>query len=133
MDIIIILIYVFEFLQKKQEIEPTLYMTEWFLCVFTRTLPWSALLRVWDMFLCEGEYGTVPSDFKLFYPPVWIGNYENNITSNSHFRKNFRKYKVIFGKFLCNFIEIQGKIFYKPLFFVKFWSFFKKFGVNFVN
>ncbi|KAK7595533.1 hypothetical protein V9T40_013358 [Parthenolecanium corni] len=39
---------------KKQKIEPILYMTEWFLCVFTRTLPWPALLRVWDMFLCEG-------------------------------------------------------------------------------
>ncbi|KAK7789461.1 hypothetical protein R5R35_005859 [Gryllus longicercus] len=39
---------------KKQKIEPILYMTEWFLCVFTRTLPWDTLLRVWDMFLCEG-------------------------------------------------------------------------------
>lgn len=46
-------------LQKKQKIEPILYMTEWFLCVFTRTLPWPALLRVWDMFLCEGtDYKT---------------------------------------------------------------------------
>ena len=41
-------------LQKKQKIEPVLYMTEWFLCAFTRTLPWSTVLRVWDMFLCEG-------------------------------------------------------------------------------
>lgn len=39
---------------KKQKIEPILYMTEWFLCVFTRTLPWPTLLRIWDMFLCEG-------------------------------------------------------------------------------
>ncbi|CAG7636464.1 unnamed protein product [Allacma fusca] len=39
---------------KKQKIEPVLYMTEWFLCAFTRTLPWSTVLRVWDMFLCEG-------------------------------------------------------------------------------
>uniref|UniRef100_A0A1B6CLH1 Rab-GAP TBC domain-containing protein n=1 Tax=Clastoptera arizonana TaxID=38151 RepID=A0A1B6CLH1_9HEMI len=39
---------------KKQKIEPILYMTEWFLCVFTRTLPWSSILRVWDLFLCEG-------------------------------------------------------------------------------
>jgi hypothetical protein len=29
-------------------------MTEWFLCAFTRTLPWSSVLRVWDSFLCEG-------------------------------------------------------------------------------
>ena len=29
-------------------------MTEWFLCVYVRTLPWETTLRVWDMFLCEG-------------------------------------------------------------------------------
>ncbi|KAG8239350.1 hypothetical protein J437_LFUL017963 [Ladona fulva] len=29
-------------------------MTEWFLCVYTRTLPWTTILRIWDMFLCEG-------------------------------------------------------------------------------
>ena len=38
----------------KQGIEPILYMTEWFLCAFARTLPWPSVLRVWDMFLCEG-------------------------------------------------------------------------------
>ncbi|XP_052834084.1 TBC1 domain family member 10B, partial [Octopus bimaculoides] len=39
---------------KKQRIEPILYMTEWFMCIFSRTLPWTAVLRVWDMFFCEG-------------------------------------------------------------------------------
>ena len=39
---------------KKQGIEPILYMTEWFLCLFTRTLPWACVLRIWDMFLFEG-------------------------------------------------------------------------------
>ncbi|XP_074643871.1 TBC1 domain family member 10B-like [Tubulanus polymorphus] len=39
---------------KKQRIEPILYMTEWFMCVFTRTLPWATVLRMWDMFFCEG-------------------------------------------------------------------------------
>ena len=39
---------------KKQGIEPILYMTEWFLCAFTRTLPWPTVLRIWDMFVCEG-------------------------------------------------------------------------------
>ena len=38
----------------KQSIEPILYMTEWFLCVFARTLPWPTVMRVWDMFMCEG-------------------------------------------------------------------------------
>lgn len=39
---------------KKHKLEPILYMTEWFMCAFSRTLPWSSVLRVWDMFLCEG-------------------------------------------------------------------------------
>ena len=39
---------------KTQEIEPILYMTEWFLCLFARTLPWPSVLRIWDMFCCEG-------------------------------------------------------------------------------
>ncbi|KHJ96980.1 hypothetical protein OESDEN_03040 [Oesophagostomum dentatum] len=29
-------------------------MVEWFMCIFCRTLPWPTVLRVWDMFLCEG-------------------------------------------------------------------------------
>ncbi|XP_028318952.1 TBC1 domain family member 10A-like [Gouania willdenowi] len=39
---------------KKHKLEPILYMTEWFMCAFSRTLAWSSVLRVWDMFLCEG-------------------------------------------------------------------------------
>lgn len=40
---------------KKHKLDPILYMTEWFMCAFSRTLPWASVLRVWDMFLCEGE------------------------------------------------------------------------------
>ncbi|KAF7665364.1 hypothetical protein LDENG_00145180 [Lucifuga dentata] len=39
---------------KKQKLDPILYMTEWLMCAFSRTLPWASVLRVWDMFLCEG-------------------------------------------------------------------------------
>ena len=38
----------------KHKVDPLLYMTDWFLCAMTRTLPWDTLLRVWDCFLCEG-------------------------------------------------------------------------------
>jgi len=24
------------------------------MCIYTRTLPWASVLRVWDMFFCEG-------------------------------------------------------------------------------
>lgn len=39
---------------QKHKVEPLLYMTDWFLCAMTRTLPWETLLRVWDCFLAEG-------------------------------------------------------------------------------
>lgn len=39
---------------KKAEIDPVLYMFEWFMCLFVRNLPWGTVLRIWDMFLCEG-------------------------------------------------------------------------------
>uniref|UniRef100_UPI00358F2DBD TBC1 domain family member 10A isoform X2 n=1 Tax=Myxine glutinosa TaxID=7769 RepID=UPI00358F2DBD len=39
---------------KKNGVDPVLYMTEWFMCIFARTLPWDSVLRVWDMFFCEG-------------------------------------------------------------------------------
>lgn len=39
---------------KKQRVDPIMYMTEWFMCAYSRTLPWASVLRVWDIFLCEG-------------------------------------------------------------------------------
>ncbi|XP_021007751.1 carabin [Mus caroli] len=33
---------------------PLLYLPEWFLCLFTRSLPFPTVLRVWDAFLSEG-------------------------------------------------------------------------------
>ncbi|XP_030215658.1 TBC1 domain family member 10A [Gadus morhua] len=39
---------------EKHKMDPILYMTEWFMCAFSRTLPWASVLRVWDMFLCDG-------------------------------------------------------------------------------
>jgi hypothetical protein len=40
---------------KNQDIQPMFFMQEWFLCVYTRTFPMSTVLRVWDMFMCEGN------------------------------------------------------------------------------
>ncbi|GCB80783.1 hypothetical protein scyTo_0022401, partial [Scyliorhinus torazame] len=38
---------------QKHQVDPLLYMTEWFMCLFCRTLPWATALRVWDMFFSE--------------------------------------------------------------------------------
>uniref|UniRef100_H2Z383 Rab-GAP TBC domain-containing protein n=1 Tax=Ciona savignyi TaxID=51511 RepID=H2Z383_CIOSA len=39
---------------EKHNVSPMLYCTEWFMCIFSRTLPWPSVLRLWDMFFCEG-------------------------------------------------------------------------------
>ena len=39
---------------EKHHIDPLMYMTEWFMCLFSRNLPFSSVLRIWDMFFCEG-------------------------------------------------------------------------------
>ncbi|KAF7258582.1 hypothetical protein EG68_04117 [Paragonimus skrjabini miyazakii] len=40
---------------KKNNVEPIIIVLEWFMCVYTRTLPWATVLRVLDMFFCEGK------------------------------------------------------------------------------
>ncbi|XP_028396564.1 TBC1 domain family member 10A-like [Dendronephthya gigantea] len=39
---------------EKHHIDPLMYMTEWFMCLFARNLPFASVLRIWDMFFCEG-------------------------------------------------------------------------------
>lgn len=39
---------------KKNEIQPVLFITKWFITFFTSTLPWETVLRVWDMFYYDG-------------------------------------------------------------------------------
>ncbi|KAG8146176.1 hypothetical protein E2320_012555 [Naja naja] len=49
---------------SKQKIDPILYMTEWFMCAFSRTLPWSSVLRYTlgsseKLRSCQGQYETM--------------------------------------------------------------------------
>lgn len=39
---------------RVHRIDPLMYMTEWFMCLLARNLPFATVLRVWDMFFCEG-------------------------------------------------------------------------------
>lgn len=39
---------------RKHRIDPVLYIVEWMMCIFCRTLPFSTVLRLWDIFFCEG-------------------------------------------------------------------------------
>lgn len=39
---------------QKVGVGPLLYLPEWFLCLFARSLPFPTVLRVWDAFLSEG-------------------------------------------------------------------------------
>lgn len=53
---------------RRQRIDPVLYMTEWFMCIFARTLPWASVLRVWDMFFCEGTSVAIQAVRGLGFP-----------------------------------------------------------------
>lgn len=39
---------------RELHIEPIMFLPGWILPIFVRTLPWTTLLRVWDLFLCYG-------------------------------------------------------------------------------
>ncbi|XP_061690013.1 TBC1 domain family member 10B isoform X2 [Syngnathoides biaculeatus] len=39
---------------QRHEVEPLMFATDWLMCLFTRHLPFNALLRVWDLFFCNG-------------------------------------------------------------------------------
>ena len=39
-----------------QDIQPIFFMQTWFQCAYTRTFPMASVLRIWDMFMCEGIY-----------------------------------------------------------------------------
>ncbi|KAI9493461.1 rab-GTPase-TBC domain-containing protein [Zychaea mexicana] len=39
---------------ENNDIQPIMYIAQWFMTAFTLTLPWSSVLRVWDVFYFEG-------------------------------------------------------------------------------
>ncbi|KAI9102035.1 rab-GTPase-TBC domain-containing protein [Phlyctochytrium arcticum] len=39
---------------ERQDVHPLMYVTQWFLTVFTTSIPWETTLWVWDMMFCEG-------------------------------------------------------------------------------
>lgn len=82
------------FLKKKHRVEPVLYMVEWFMCIFCRTLPWPTVLRVWDMFFCEGYYMRVLTS-------LYLMNVLDNLRS---------KWKLLLYKWVINWYFEVAKI-----------------------
>ena len=39
---------------QKNDVIPLMYMTQWFMTLFTMSLPWASVLRVWDVFYFDG-------------------------------------------------------------------------------
>ncbi|KAF9929715.1 hypothetical protein FBU30_001283 [Linnemannia zychae] len=39
---------------QKNDVIPLMYMTQWFMTLFTMSLPWASVLRVWDIFYYDG-------------------------------------------------------------------------------
>ncbi|KAF5904956.1 carabin isoform X3, partial [Clarias magur] len=38
----------------RQGVEPLMFATDWLMCLYSRHLPFNTLLRVWDLFFCNG-------------------------------------------------------------------------------
>jgi len=47
------------------EIDTILFTTEWFLCLYSKTLPWPCLLRIWDLFYYYGKSIIIKSGIAL--------------------------------------------------------------------
>ena len=68
------------------EISSEFYTTEWLMCIYVRTLPWCTVLRIFDMFICEGKLVLIKvglylmraifSDRKMFVKMYKEGMYE---------------------------------------------------------
>ncbi|KAI8621539.1 rab-GTPase-TBC domain-containing protein [Chytriomyces sp. MP71] len=40
---------------ETNQIDGLMFIPQWFLTLFTSCLPWPSVLRIWDMFICEGS------------------------------------------------------------------------------
>jgi hypothetical protein len=40
---------------KKLNVEPILFTMQWFLCAYSYNLPCESVIRIWDIFFCEGH------------------------------------------------------------------------------
>ena len=80
---------------KKEGLVPSMYATEWFVCVFSRNLQFNSLVRVFDVFLLEG--------YKIVYR---IALAFIKINENKFFEKNGGlAYLMEVFKTLCDDIE----------------------------
>eukprot|EP00112_Aurelia_sp_Birch-Aquarium-sp1_P025713 Seg871.1 transcript_id=Seg871.1/GoldUCD/mRNA.D3Y31 product="TBC1 domain family member 10A" protein_id=Seg871.1/GoldUCD/D3Y31 len=56
---------------RTHSIDPVMYIVEWMMCMFSRTLPFATALRIWDIFFCEGVkvlFRTALTVLKIAFP-----------------------------------------------------------------
>ena len=75
---------------KKFEINPFTYASEWFLCLFSRSLRFSSLVRVYDTFILEG--------YKVIYrfALAFLKSREQNIIQCTAMDTLFKVFKTCF-------------------------------------
>ncbi|XP_046840626.1 TBC1 domain family member 10A-like [Xenia sp. Carnegie-2017] len=74
---------------EKFHIDPLMYMTEWFMCLYSRNLPFASVLRIWDMFFCEGVkvlFRTAFTILKLTLTPTVLKECEGVFETNDKLR-----------------------------------------------
>lgn len=75
---------------KLHHIDPLMYMTEWFMCLLARNLPFATVLRVWDMFFCEGMkvlFRTTLAIMKLALTPKDLPRCQGLFETNERLRR----------------------------------------------
>ncbi|KAJ3326193.1 hypothetical protein HDV06_000069 [Boothiomyces sp. JEL0866] len=61
--------------KHMNELKPLNYMTQWFLTLYTMTLPWNTVLRLWDMFLHDGAKALFRGGLGILAPKKYILEY----------------------------------------------------------
>jgi len=63
--------------QRDLHIDGPLFMLEWFMCIYARDLPFTTVLRIWDIFFCEGNSLQKSHLYQLliWFAPIYTNEY----------------------------------------------------------
>ncbi|KAJ1560208.1 hypothetical protein HK096_009617 [Nowakowskiella sp. JEL0078] len=64
-------------LQESNDVTPIIYFTPWLMTLYTSVFPWETVLRVWDMFMCDG----IKALFRVALAIMELSESRNLITS----------------------------------------------------
>jgi len=82
---------------KKQNLSPHLYLLEWFMTLFSKTLPIQLTSRIWDNFILEGEsylYRSALGILKFCMPQLLQADFDDIVYILHHLPKDIDEQKL---------------------------------------